>query len=339
MTDIILIVVWNLIFDWLRDWAEVISGLGSLVLSAGLLYLYFQQTTILEQQRNLRIKELNHEVRQNHTETLRKRVRMWHGDPDREQPEIRTGSDIGLDSDLNIPRVTATSIEPAPAEIEVVPRDDTFRVVPAKLEGDRYLQDLLQNHAPDLRESKNSLEELEKEINELRDEFIKEYDEGAIIEHDAYVVEPLPYFSEWLLDQVIRVERGYRDDFEEVMEIIEDGIENAAGYARPEEGKVFIPLRDREQGVFQATATTGDLGSLDEYREQIHERVLEVVEQAFEEIMESPSYTTATTISKRLDDAAKEVKNLENLLVKYEGQQIYPHDCPYIEEASITEED
>lgn len=35
------------IFDWLRRWAEVISGLGSLLLTFALVYLYLQQKNIL----------------------------------------------------------------------------------------------------------------------------------------------------------------------------------------------------------------------------------------------------------------------------------------------------
>lgn len=67
---------------WLQEWAAVISGLGSIALTAGLVYLYSRQTSIQEDQQDLLRRELNREVRQGHTETLRKRIRAWHGDID-----------------------------------------------------------------------------------------------------------------------------------------------------------------------------------------------------------------------------------------------------------------
>ncbi|WP_436346953.1 hypothetical protein [Natronorubrum sp. FCH18a] len=38
------------IFDWLQQWSQVISGIGSLVLSLSLVYLYFRQTNIQREQ-------------------------------------------------------------------------------------------------------------------------------------------------------------------------------------------------------------------------------------------------------------------------------------------------
>ena len=54
------------VLDWLQDWSSVISGLGSLVLTAGLVYLYkrqhniqIKQTELIENQQRpiLRIEE------------------------------------------------------------------------------------------------------------------------------------------------------------------------------------------------------------------------------------------------------------------------------------------
>lgn len=335
MADISLIFTLSGIFDWLKEWSEVISGFGSLVLSFGLLYLYFQQTTILDEQRKLRVQELNREVRRNHTETLRERVRMWHGDPDREGPE---SDNLNLDSNLNIPRVTITSIESAPAEIEVFPKEDTFRVVPEKLEGERYLEDLLENHAPDLRESKNRLERLEREFRELKNEFMEEYEGGATIEREEYELEPREDFSEWVFNQILRLERGNRESIEEIMEIVEDGIENARTHAQPDEGKAFISLRRDERGVYVATAPSGEYDDINDNLEQIRNEILRGVEQALHDILDTELYESAKEASEKLNAAAAEVRNLENLLIKYEGQQIYPGDCSYIQEASISEE-
>lgn len=98
---------------------------------------------------------MNWEVRQGHTETLRNRVRAWHGDID--ETGIPEGGDRFTD-ETNLPKVRGASVEPSPPIVEFVGEEPAFRVVPEVLEDDRYLQYLLENHADDLREQKVKIE-------------------------------------------------------------------------------------------------------------------------------------------------------------------------------------
>jgi hypothetical protein len=63
MVDII-----NFVFTWLQEWSEVVAGVGSIVLTAGLVYLYSRQTSIQEEQQDLLRRDLNREVRMGHTQ-------------------------------------------------------------------------------------------------------------------------------------------------------------------------------------------------------------------------------------------------------------------------------
>lgn len=146
----------------------VVSG----ILTAGLVLLYAQQTSILDAQRELLTQELNREARQQHTETLRKRVEIWHGNP-----ELEPSGEPFYEPDLNLPRVYGATFESAPNESYVAfPEDELFHVIPSQLRDDRYLEDLLENHVPKLRETCDEIVKLHDEFIQLRSTFIEEFD-------------------------------------------------------------------------------------------------------------------------------------------------------------------
>jgi len=124
------------ILAWLQEWANVLSVFGSVGLTFALAVLYYQQY-------RLRKWESNQDIRRRHTETLKERIRVWHGDID----EVGAETDPFSGDNTNLPTVKRASVEPAPGEINYIGIEQDFRVVPAKIEDDRYFNDLLQNHA------------------------------------------------------------------------------------------------------------------------------------------------------------------------------------------------
>lgn len=306
----------------------------SAVLSAALVILYFRQTTILESQRNLLTQELNREARQHHTETLRERVRIWHGNPDKETAENPLNQ-----PDMNLPRVLGASFKSAPTGIYAAlsPEEEPFQVVPDQLQGDRYLNDLLQNHAPDLREKKEEIERLHSRFVSLREEFKEEYN-GDVVEKEEYTLHPADFFTRWIFELVIRLNRGDFEDFDELREQALPRIESGDTGLHPDKPWIWIRVDrggGRALGIYSARTDSYDREELQELRPDAKEDVQEVARQATERIDEDYPYELAHEAAEILDDAEEAVLELERILEEYEGRPIYPGDCKYLEEARI----
>lgn len=193
------------------------------VLSAALVILYFRQSSILESQKDLITQELNREARQQHTETLRERVIEWHGDPGLEGTDIPFG-----DSDFNFPTIARASFRSAPTGMSAALNgDEPFQVIPDQLQGDRYLADLLENHAPDLRETAEEIERLHDEFTTLQEEFREKYDDGVVERKSGYTIEPDEFLSKWIFQLVVMEERdrlgGFDDIRDRAMHMFEEG--------------------------------------------------------------------------------------------------------------------
>ena len=310
----------------------------SAVLTAALVILYFRQTTILKSQKELLTQELNREARQKHTETLRERVRIWHGDPDNEQPENPVQG-----PDLNIPEVRRTSFESAPRGFmeAAFPRDeDSFQVIPGQLEGDRYLEDLLENHAPDLQKKKEEIEELHDQFTSLRDEFVAEYDDGVVIEKEEYTLEPVDSLAEWIFERLILKERGYYEDFDELRERSLAKVSDGETSIHPDEPKIWIQVKVGNMvasGIYSANISESSY-SREEYHElrpEAQEDAEKAVDKVLGKIGEEYPYELAHEAADVLDDAQEEVIELERILMEYEGRPIYSGDCHYLEEAQL----
>lgn len=308
----------------------------SAVLTAALVILYFRQTSILESQRDLLTQEINREARQQHTETLRERVRTWHGNPDQETPEhLLEGPD------LNIPSVHGASFESAPTGLYAAgpPSEDApFQIIPDQLQGDRYLQDLLENHAPDLREKKEEIEELHDRFTSLRDEFEQEYEDGIVVEKQEYTLEPAEFLSRWVFDQVVLKERGRFDNFDELQERAFSQIERGETSLHPDEPRIWIQADiggGRRYAVYSASIESYDRERMQDLRSPAQEDVEELMQQVLNNIDQESPYDLAQEAADVLDDAADALVELERILMEYEGRPIYPGDCKYLEEASI----
>ena len=316
------------LFSWLQEWAQVIAGLGSLVLTGGLVYLYWQQQDLLK-------RELNREVRNSHTDTLRKRIRAWHGDID----ELGVSDDAGFFSDnTNLPEVRGASVQPAPALINMVGTDSDFRVIPQAIEDDRYMRDLLENHAPELRELKEEIEQQYQEFEGRKERFRNEFPDAPSVETDDYMLEPTQYFDLWVFKSTVTLYRAHLEsDKERLRAIAEDSVENESS-ARPDPAIVSYTADARGGSkviTYEAQLKSGELEDLNELGEEIEDQVLQLYFDAIEEIGDEGIYRYAVEAAAILDEMAETIEELKAKLIEYEGHPLYMGDCSYLDEATL----
>jgi hypothetical protein len=320
----------------------------SAVLSAALVLLYFKQTRILESQKDLLTQELNREARQQHTETLRERVRAWHGEPDRENAEVTFEG-----SELNIPSIAGASFISAPTGTFAAMRqeDKPFQVIPDQLQGDRYIDDLLNNHAPDIQSTKREIEDLHDEFEELRQEFMSEHT-GVTREREEYTITPTDYLSHWIFQLVVLEERGFLEDLNDLRDRAWSEFERGGTSLNKEASRIWIQIEKgggNNIAVYSAIFDEIDGDELVEpsaffdntdkeeqdFREVIKEDAKDAVEIVLEKIAREHPYELAHEAAEVLDEAEEAVAELEQILIEYEGRPIYPGDCKYLEEARI----
>lgn len=313
----------------------ILDVIISAILTAALVILYFRQTSILKSQRNLLNQELNREARQQHTETLRKRVRIWHGNPDQEVAE-----DLFEGPDSNTPTVQASSFEAAPFNGYTLAfaEDEPFRVIPSRLQGDRYLQDLLANHAPDLRETKEEIQQLHARFDSLREEFLAGYDSAPVYEMEEYTLEPDEYFNHWLFRLLVRYERGILEDVSELRERAHTELERGGPSLQVEDSRIWIRVDiggGSKFAIYGADFGTAGQETLQEYRMPVMEEVEERLDDILDRVEHGMPYKSTVEAAEALDEGDAAIERLEQLLVEYDGRPIYPGDCKYLEEARI----
>lgn len=309
----------------------------SAILTAALVILYFRQTTILESQRDLLTQELNREARQQHTETLRERVQLWHGNPNRE-----TSADPFDQPGLNLPAVADASFDSAPTGTYAIASadDEEFHVVPFQLQGDRYLQDLLWNHAPDLQERKEAIEALHDQFVGLRTEFIQTFEAGIVREVDGYRFEPADYFARWLFELLVMYERGLLPTFDDLRERVTSQLERGNTGQHPDEPRIWIRAElggGSSRAIYSAVCESADREALREYKSTAKAETEGLLAELLDELEEQQPFEYVGEAAEVLDEAARVIEELQRLLVEYDGRPIYPGDCQYLEEARISD--
>lgn len=305
------------------------------VLTAALVYLYFQQTTILESQRDLFTQQLNREARQHHTEVLRELVKKWHGNPERKPPEHVDESPLE-----NLPTVTGTSIKSAKnvgLTIEWSGRDEKeFHTVPRELRNDPYFEDLLDNHATDLGKTKRKIEELQSEFEILRQQFLDQYKDGMVRDYGDYRLEPDSLLGEWIFDLVVLSARGRLCGDDTILDRAISDIEtNRSSPLVPDESKLKYYAGREGTPVYSAVIEQADDEKLREYRDEVEQKVMGTVEKVVDNIDDEEPYSYARDAAGVLDSAEQEVNKLDELLIEYYGRPIYSGDCKYLQEARI----
>lgn len=302
------------------DFATV-GNIGSLAGATATLFLvvitawYAYSTNKHVQLANRR---LDHEIRQHHSETLRRRVNQWLGDP------ISNPLD---DSSMNIPSVTTTKIESAPPIVWIA-GEKAFRVIPEAIEGDPYLEDLLANHAHDLNNVKEAIEELYPKFEELKSEFQSEYDDTRSLDSLPFPSEKGHYFESWAFERILILERGVYDK-SGLHDIAEAGVEKET---HAHEGLLHFPGDNVRGGtVIKVPRDVADKN------EGVREAVVEVMNETIDRLDDHEAYSIGKEAAVVLDEAEERCEELRNLLIHYKGRQIFPGDCEYLENLRIGE--
>lgn len=305
------------------------------MLTAALVILYFRQTTILDAQHELRMQELDRDLRMRHTETLRKRIELWHGNPAKEtkpdpEPLDRT--------DLNLPMVDATRFRSAPTgSITAEQEDELFFVVPWRLHRDRYLDDLLENHAPALREVANEINALQEKLESYRGQFADDFEAGIVETREEYRVEPTDRLAEWVFNLLVRYERGMLDDFSDVRDRANMLMDGGRTSVRPDDSGIWLYTKGDQHdfAVYEAMWMSDDRDEVHEARSKVEEDLRESVDRVLDRVGDRYPYDTVVDAAEVLEDGEVAVNRLEQLLVEYHGRPMYPGDCQYLKENRI----
>lgn len=320
-----------------------ISGL----LTASLALLYSQQADILRSQRDLQTDELNREVRMQHTETLRERVREWHGAPD------QTVDNWTIEGpDLNIPSVGATDIRSAPNREPAFPSGEVFTVVPHTIKNDRYLEDLLENHAPELASKKQEIKELHAKFREHRGRFVVDFEESHLdseqldspvsINHELhgskrFTMYPKQQLGEVVFEVLVMLRRGIFEEMNEAIDYVSKNIDEGK-LTKVANREAFVKAyseEDIKRPIFRLQCQNPPLIHPSECEHQISDEVSEVVIDILMQVNSPQPPESVIEAAELLDDTREAVKELERILIEYEGRPVYTGDCKYLEEAKI----
>jgi hypothetical protein len=307
----------------------------SALLTTALVILYSRQTQMLESQRDLLTQEMNREARQQHTETLRERIRLWHG-----KPATTNTPDQSKSSDTNLPSVGYSSFNSAPTGgVDTNGSDEgEFRVIPYHLTDDRYLRDLLDNHATDLDEKKAEIKELQQKFQSLRKEFREGFDDAIVEKKEGYTIEPAEYFSHWIFEQLVAEKRGKYEDYDDMRERVIGRLREGRITKHPEEPRIWIlvNLGDRNQAVYSAVGRSADWDPNIDKKSDIGNETERIVAEVFDAIESEAPYETIEEAASVLDKGEDAIGELKQLLVEYDGRPIFTGDCKYLKEARLS---
>ncbi len=210
---------------------------------------------------------------------------------------------------------------------------ESFHVIPQRLRGDRYLEDLLQNHAPDLLETVERIRGLQSEFVQTREDFKDEFKPEITREYEKFTIQETDRLSGWIFDLLIEQERGrYDDALDSGMAKVEDGRTSP----HPEEPKIFFKIEvagGRYFSILGANVEDGYRGDLQDLSTEVEQAGVEVMEEVFQQVEIKAPYETVVVGASKLDDGREAVNELERTLIEYHGRPVIPGDCKYLEEA------
>lgn len=302
------------------------------ILTAALVGLYFHQTTLLEDQIDLRTQELNREVRNTHTETLRRRIYAWLGTEDVPQT-IDSAEDIFGNSSERLPKVTAVDVKPAEDYIHSYSSPEEFRVIPFGLQDDRYFIDLIENHAPGLKEKKETISDLYSKFDSHRERFKADF-EGVSITQESLQMEPDIYLTDWVFSGIVKIERGRSDNWNDEIKPVIRAFEDRA-HPSKEHGELrFMEGNRARQSLYYATH--GDQTADEISEETARDLAIEALRETVDRIdTDEPPYRDAAKAAETLDLLEEELRELKMELIEYAGRPVFPGDCEYLREAAI----
>ncbi|WP_410765646.1 hypothetical protein [Haloferax sp. DFSO60] len=315
------------------EWFSLLNVAVSAALSSALVLLYFRQSAILESQKELLKAEMNRGIREQHTETLRERVRKWHGNPDRE-----ISDDPINQPSKNLPFVGTVSFSsaPSPNEISYAFEEDEFRVIPQYLENDRYMRDLLENHAPDLKKQAERVVSLKEQFDTHQQKFLTEFNYEHEGQYNEFALEPQDHLSLWLFEHLVRLERGFTDDFAELRERMVSEVTDTTHH--PDEPIVWVLAKatnvDR-RAVYGARYDESESVEWNESRSELVGEVEKIVRSIVDNVEADYPFDPVTQAADTLNQGAVAVDELEQILIEYDGKPIYQGGCKYLDEAEV----
>jgi len=302
------------------------------ILTAALVILYFRQTTLLEDQIDLRAQELNREVRQSHTETLRERVYAWLGTDDVPRT-IDDLNDIFESSEGRLPKVTATDVKPPEDSFYSDQSTEDFQVVPFGLEDDRYFVDLLKNHAPELDERKDTIEAKHSTFVDLRAQFEEEF-EGISLNQESLTVEPGVYLTRWVFEGIVKIERGQSGGWDDKLTKVEDIFKGGDNFYREDGNIQFMEDNLTRQTIYIVTSEKRDIEDISDDRAR--RLAIEAIQDTVDRVNhEDQPYQKAVEAAEILDTLQDEIRELRMELIEYAGRPVFPGECEYLDEAAI----
>ncbi|SHL68590.1 hypothetical protein [Haladaptatus paucihalophilus] len=305
-----------------EGYANILLGSTQTMASIILILVTWKYTQSTRESVDILYKQHRHKQQQEHTEILRKRVEHWLGDRNEKMARAERIPDSGT-----LPRVTTTSIESAKGE-SLYGHDSIFRAAPRFLEEDRYFQDLLDYHASDLRELKDEIEEKHEKFDTLRQQFEAEIINDKVCEILPSGVQPARNFGEWAFCKVLAIERS-NNDASYYADIAKSVAENKYHINDHKDKEVWYFSGDNstELVVKWNRPSNPKIGK---------PNVGPSLENIVLSLDEHPSYSTGKEAATIMDSIAEDCKELEETLIEYRGRMVYPGDCKYLEESSLS---
>lgn len=246
-------------------------------------------------------RELELETQRNHAETLQIRTQKW------------------LD---NLPEVSETDI-PLFTDVEA---DDSF-AIPQTLQSDPYFEDLLENHATDLKHHIDAIESKYTDFQEIREDFIESLDMSVMFPDTRKIVVLEENYGIWLFERILLLERTDNDEDD-----LQLAVENAFEDESYEEDDVIYlvgdSMQERQRPIFvyhyqRSTASNR--------RDSYWNRVWSGIPKYHIRNIEAyPKYEEAVQAAELLDDLEEEINQLEKDLIEYNEVPRFGGECDLI---------
>ncbi|WP_336339490.1 hypothetical protein [Haloarcula brevis] len=240
--------------------------------------------------------------------------------------------------ETNLPKVQAATVDPAPPIIQVVGEDPEFRVVPEAIEDDRYLQDLLNNHASDLYKLKEEIESQYSDFVKAKEAFVTAYPEATAIETDNYAIRPRSEFAKWVFERAVMLNRTQiAREKEKLKDVAESRIRGTNSANSEKAMKFYSPTGIDGAGpsTYEVEMASDNFKELDDHEDEIIEKIVKIHWTAIDNIGDDDLYDHAVEAADMLDSMAGNVEELKAKLVEHEGHPIYLEDCEYLEEVTV----
>lgn len=246
-------------------------------------------------------RELELETQRNHADTLQIRTQKW------------------LD---NLPEVSETDI-PLFSNVDT---DDSF-AIPETLRGDPYFEDLMENHATDLKNHTNAIESKYKEFREKREDFVVSIDFDPLVPDSRLFKVLEDNCALWMFERVLLLERTDQDEDD-----LQLTVENAFEDASYEEDDTIFLVGDTEQERRKSIAVYHYQRSTSNNRRDSYwnRYWANIPKYHIRNVESHPGYSDAVTAAELLDELEAELEQLEKKLIEYNEAPRFDGECDLI---------